>query len=46
MTELRRLSTDCVFGDTLSDMLRDRLVCGINEELDSAETLARSQLDI
>ena len=32
MTELRRLSTDCAFGDTLSDMLRDRLVCGINEE--------------
>ncbi|XP_062522706.1 uncharacterized protein LOC134197403 [Corticium candelabrum] len=32
VTELRRLSTDCVFGDTLSDMLRDRLVCGINEE--------------
>ena len=32
VTELRRLSTDCAFGDTLSDMLRDRLVCGINEE--------------
>ena len=32
VTELRRLSTDCAFGDTLSDMLRVRLVCGINEE--------------
>ena len=32
MTELRRLWTDCGFGDTLSDMLRDRLECGINEE--------------
>ena len=32
VTELRRLSTNCAFGDTLSDMLRDRLVCGINEE--------------
>ena len=32
VTELRRLSTDCAFGDALSDMLRDRLLCGINEE--------------
>ena len=32
MAELRRLSDDCEFGDTLSVMLRDRLVCGIKDE--------------
>ena len=31
VTELKRLSEHCVFGDTLQDMLRDRLVCGIND---------------
>ena len=29
--ELRRLSEFCEFGNTLNDMLRDRLVCGIND---------------
>ena len=27
---LRQLAEHCKFGDTLSDMLRDRLVCGVN----------------
>ncbi|XP_062501692.1 uncharacterized protein K02A2.6-like [Corticium candelabrum] len=31
MAELRRFSTDCDFGDTLADMLRDRLVCGVSD---------------
>ena len=31
VAELRKLSEYCQFGDTLSDMLRDRLVCGIND---------------
>ncbi|KAL5500699.1 hypothetical protein EMCRGX_G012294 [Ephydatia muelleri] len=29
--ELRRLSEYCEFGNTLNDMLRDRLVCGIRD---------------
>ena len=29
---LRHLSNDCEFGDTLSMMLRDRLVCGVEDE--------------
>ena len=29
--ELRRLSEYCEFGNTLNDMLRDRLVCGIKD---------------
>ena len=29
---LRQLSEFCEYGDTLEDMLRDRLVCGVNDE--------------
>ena len=31
VAELRRLSEHCDFGNTLEDMLRDRLVCGIRD---------------
>ena len=31
MTELRQSSKYCDFGESLNDMLRDRLVCGIND---------------
>lgn len=30
VAELRSLARNCEFGDTLQEMLRDRLVCGIN----------------
>ena len=29
---LRQLSEHCAFGDTLQDVLRDRLVCGVKDE--------------
>lgn len=32
MAELRRPAQDCNFGDALTVMLRDRLVCGINDD--------------
>lgn len=32
VADLRRLSEYCAFGTTLDDMLRDRLVCGINDD--------------
>lgn len=32
VAELRRLTEYCDFGASLDDMLRDRLVCGINDE--------------
>lgn len=32
VAELRELSEHCEFGAMLEDMLRDRLVCGINED--------------
>ena len=31
VVELRALAKFCNFGDTLGNMLRDRLVCGIND---------------
>ena len=31
VAQLRQLSEHCQFGDTLSNMLRDRIVCGIND---------------
>ena len=32
VAELRRLTKYCDFGITLEDMLRDRLVCGVNDD--------------
>ncbi|XP_035806354.2 uncharacterized protein K02A2.6-like [Amphiprion ocellaris] len=32
VAELRQLSEHCEFGSVLDDMLRDRLVCGINDD--------------
>ena len=32
VSQLRSLSENCGFGDTLEDMLRDRLVCGICDD--------------
>ena len=32
VAELRRLAHDCNFGTTLEQRLRDRLVCGMNDD--------------
>ena len=32
VAELRRLSEYCNYRDPLNEMLRDRLVCGVNDE--------------
>ena len=32
MAELRSLARYCKFGASLNDLLRDRIVCGINDE--------------
>ena len=41
---LRRLSEQCQFGTTLEDMLRDRLVCGINDDRIQRRLLAEREL--
>ena len=44
IAELRKLSEYCAFGDTLNDMLRDRLVCGINDQRLQRRLLAEPTL--
>jgi hypothetical protein len=45
VAELRSLSEHCDFKSTLEVMLRDRLVCGINDEQIQCRLLAESSLD-
>ena len=44
IAELRRTSEHCEFGATLNDMLRDRLVCGINNQRIQRRLLAEPNL--
>ena len=44
IAELKRLSEDCEFGDFLQEMLRDRVVCGINDPRIQRRLLAESDL--
>ena len=44
IAELRKLSEHCVFGDTLDDMLRDRLVCGCKDSRLQCKLLAEPDL--
>ncbi len=41
---LRQLTEHCAFGETLDDMLRDRLVCGLNEGRLQRRMLAETTL--
>ena len=45
VAELRQLSEDCEFGDTLNTMLRDRLVCGIADTQIQKRLLQEKELD-
>ena len=44
ISELRKLSEHCDFGATLNDMLRDRLVCGVNDQRIQRRLLAEKDL--
>jgi len=46
VAELRNLSEHCDFGDQLEKMLRDQLVCGLNDEWIQRRLLAESQLEL
>ena len=46
LSELRALAQWCKFGDTLDDILRDRLVCGVNEETIQRRLLAEAGLTL
>ena len=45
VSQLRSLSENCGFGDTLEDMLRDRLVCGIRDDAIQKRLLAEHDLN-
>ena len=46
VAELRKLTEHCNFGETLSEMLRDRLVCGINDKKIQRRLLAERELTL
>ncbi|XP_058872250.1 uncharacterized protein K02A2.6-like [Acipenser ruthenus] len=45
VAELRRLSEHCVFGEMLDRMLRDRLVCGLQDDRIQRRLLSETALD-
>ena len=46
VAQLRQLSEHCQFGEALSDMLRDRIVCGINDQRIQRRLLSESDLTL
>ena len=46
VAELRRLAEHCNYGNILDDMLRDRLVCGVNDEKTQRLLLMEDQLTL
>ena len=44
VASLQKLAEHCAFGDSLADMLRDRLVCGIRDEGVQKRLLTKSDL--
>ena len=46
IAELRKLTEHCNFGETLPEMLRDRLVCGINDKKIQRRLLAERELTL
>ena len=44
VSELRSIAKSCNFGDTLETMLRDRIVCGINDSIIQRLLLAEKGL--
>ena len=45
VAELQSLSEHCDFRDQLEEMMRDRLVCGMNDERTQSRLLVESRLD-
>ena len=46
VTSLRQLAEHCEYGTFLDDMLRDRIVCGINDAQNSAQAIRRSRVNV
>lgn len=46
VAELRRLAKYCIFGSSLDEMLRDRIVCGIQNEAIQRKQLIENKLTL
>ena len=46
LAKLKRLSEHCDYGDVLQDMLRDRLICGIQDQRTQRRLLAEPDLTL
>ena len=46
VARLRKLSSDCKYGVNLSEMIRDRLVCGVRNEVMQSKLLAETDLSL
>ena len=46
MADLRRIAANCAFEDRLEEMLRDRLVCGVNDTQIQRRLLAEPRLTL
>lgn len=46
VARLRKLSSDCEYGTNLSEMIRDRLVCGVHNEAIQSKLLAETDLTL
>ena len=44
MAKLKRISAECEYGEALNEMLRDRLVCGVNNRCSQRGSLAEPNL--
>ena len=45
VAELRHLAIHCEFGDSLNDMLQDRLICGVNDPGIQHRLLSEGKID-
>ena len=46
VAELRHLAIHCEFGEVLNDMLRDQLICGINDKRILRRLLSEREVDL
>ena len=46
VAELRKLTTNCDFGDYLEEALRDRFVCGLRSETTQKQLLTKAELTL
>ena len=46
MTRLKILASSCEFGDIRDDLIRDRIICGINDDVSRTKLLSKKNLTL